>query len=139
MASAENENEALVLRFFEILSSGDLATLRNVFHEEATWIPMVRDIPGAGVHRGRSGIVDDFLGPVRGLFQPGDPKTLVDTVASKGALVLVESRGVGRLADGRAYDNRYAWAIEVRDGKIFTVREYMDSLYVARLFEPKAT
>ena len=135
MVNADNENEAFVLKFFETLSSGDLVRLRELFHEEATWTPMVRGIPGEGVHRGRAGIVDRFLAPVRGQFRPGDPKVLPDTIASKGDLVLIETRGLGRLADGRPYENRYAWAVEVRDGKIFAVREYMDSLYVARLFQ----
>lgn len=134
MVKADNENERLVLKFFEILSSGDLAQLRELFHEEATWTPMVRGIPGEGAHRGKAGIVDQFLAPVRGRFKPGDPKVLPDTIASKGALVLIETRGLGHLADGRPYENRYAWAVEVRDGKILAVREYMDSLYVARLF-----
>lgn len=134
MVKADNENEELVLKFFETLSTGDLVRLRELFHDDATWTPMVRGIPGEGVHRGKTGIVDQFLAPVRGLFKPGDPKVLSDTIASKGALVLLETRGLGRLADGQSYENRYAWAVEVRDGKIFAVREYMDSLYVARLF-----
>lgn len=137
MVKADNENERLVLKFFETLSSGDLVRLRELFHEEATWTPMVRGIPGEGVHRGRAGIVDQFLAPVRGQFRPGDPKVLLDTIASKGTLVLIETRGLGELRDGRKYDNRYAWAVEVRDGKIFAVREYMDSLYVFRLLESK--
>ena len=138
MVNADNENETLVLKFFETLSSGDLVRLRELFHEEATWTPMVRGIRGKGVHRGRAGIVDLFLAPVRGQFRPGDPKVLPDTIASKGPLVLIETRGIGHLTDGRPYDNRYAWAVEVREGKIFVVREYMDSLYVARLFETKS-
>lgn len=135
MVNADNENERLVLKFFETLSSGDLLRLRELFHEEATWTAMVRGIPGEGVHRGKEGIIDRFLAPVRGQFRPGDPKVLPDTIASKGALVLIETRGLGHLADGRPYENRYAWAVEVRDGKVFAVREYMDSLYVSRLFE----
>ena len=47
---------------------------------------------------------------------------------------MCESEGLGKLADGRTYHNRYAWAVEVKDGKIFAVREYMDSHYVAKLF-----
>lgn len=135
MVKAENDNERLVLKFFETLSSGDLARLREFFHDDATWTPMVRGIRGEGVHRGKAGIIDQFLAPVRGLFKPGDPKVLPDTIASKGSLVLVETRGLGHLADGRTYENRYAWAVEIRDGKVFAVREYMDSLYVSRLFE----
>ena len=134
MVRADNENERLVLEFFEVLSTGDLERVRPLLHEEVTWIPQVKDIPGAGTYRGKKGVIDEFLAPVRGMFAPGDPKTTVHTIVSKGPLVMVESRGLGKLPDGRTYDNRYAWAVEVRDGKIFAIREYMDSFYVAKLF-----
>ena len=134
MVRADNDNERLTLKFFEVLSSGDLEGVRAMLHDEVSWTPQVKDIPGAGVHKGKKAIVDEFLAPVRGMFAPGDPKTIVDSIASKGPLVLVESHGVGKLADGRSYENRYAWAVEIRDSKIFAIREYMDSLYVSKLF-----
>jgi ketosteroid isomerase-like protein len=129
-----NENERLTLEFFATLGAGDLEGVRALLHEDATWTPMVKDIPGAGKHIGRKGIVDDFLMPIRGMFRPGDPKVLVDTLASNGSLVITETRGKGALADGRPYDNQYCWAFEFKDGKVFAIREYMDSLYVSRLF-----
>lgn len=131
---ADNDNERVVLDFFEVLSAGDLPGVRALLHEEAIWSPMVKGVPGAGVHRGKVGIVDEFLAPVRALFKPGDPKSLVQSIASKGSLVFVETHGVGQLADGRVYDNWYAWALEVRDGRILAIREYMDSFYVSQLF-----
>lgn len=133
MVTPENDNERLVLHFFDILSAGDLEGVRNLLHEDAVWIPQIRDVPGAGAHRGRKGIVDDFLRPIRGLFKPGDPKVIVDTLASKGNLVIAEARGTGTIADGRRYDNHYAWAFELKDGKVNVIREYMDSHYVINL------
>ena len=134
MVTASNPNERTVLEFFAALGSGDLEKVRTFLHPEATWTPQVKGVPGAGVHKGHKGIIEEFLAPVRGLFAPGDPKVIVDTIASNGALVLTETRGLGRLADGRAYSNLYCWAFEVVDGKITAIREYMDSHYVAGLF-----
>jgi len=131
--AAETESEHLVLRFFAALSAGDLEAVRLMLHEQATWKPQMRSVPGAGIHRGPGGIVDDFLTPIRGLFRPGDPKIIVDTIASRGPLVMVESHSGGCLADGRPYENLYAWAVEVRDGKIHALREYFDSHYVVEL------
>lgn len=132
---ADTESERLVLEFLTTLSAGDLEGVRNMLHEEATWTPQMRDVPGAGVHRGRKGIVDDFLAPIRGLFKPGDPKVIIDSIASKGPLVMVESHSGGHLADGRPYANLYAWAVEVKDGKIHALREYFDSHYVMGLMD----
>jgi uncharacterized protein len=134
MVTGDSDNERTVLEFFRILSTGDLDAIRQTLHDEVTWTPQVKDIPGAGTYHGKKGVCDDFLGPVRGMFAPGDPKTTVKSIVSKGALVMCESEGLGKLADGRTYHNRYAWAVEVKDGKIFAIREYMDSHYVAKLF-----
>jgi uncharacterized protein len=130
---AKTDSERIVLQFLATLSAGDLETVRSMLHEEATWTPQMRDVPGAGVHRGKRGIVDEFLAPVRALFKAGDPKIFVDTIVSRGSLVMLESHSGGSLADGRPYQNLYAWAVEVKDGKIFALREYFDSHYVMGL------
>lgn len=134
MISADNENERLVLKWFDRLSAGDFPALRSLLHPEATWSVQVSGVQAAGSHRGPQGIVDDFLMPVRlGLFREGDPKLPVQSICSKGALVAVETLGIGKMKDGRDYSNRYCWVVEVKDGKIFAVREYMDSYYVSTL------
>jgi uncharacterized protein len=130
---AKTDSESLVVRFLTTLSAGDLEGVRRLLHAEATWKAQMRSIPGAGLHRGPAAIVDDFLTPIRALFRPGDPKIILDTIASRGSFVMVESHSGGCLADGRPYENLYAWAVEVRDGKIYALREYFDSHYVMEL------
>ena len=41
--------------------------------------------------------------------------------------------GTGKFKNGRDYDNRYAWIVEIRDGMIFAIREYMDTAYIASI------
>jgi len=129
MSQAE-QNEELVRKFFEVLSTGDLERIRATLHPEASWTPMVRDVPGAGVHQPRDVIVDEFLAPVRGMFEEGDPKTTVNNIFCKGDFVCAETRALGKLSNGNVYDNLYCWVIEVRDGLVYAIREYMDSQYV---------
>lgn len=134
MIKPSNSTEQLVIDFFATLSSGDLERLRGFIDSDTTWEPRVgKDVPGAGVHTGDA-IVDAFIGPVRGLFAPGDPKVHVDSIVSSGEMVMCETRGVGKLKDGKEYNNVYAWAFVIRNGRIKTIREYMDSAYVAKLF-----
>jgi len=135
MAAAKNANEKAVLDFFETLSTGDLDALVHHLHEDASWEPMVKDIPGAALYEGRDAIINDFLAPIRGAFRAGDPKTQVDVMVSDGDRVMVESHATGARADGKPYNNRYAWSLELRGGKILNIREYMDSLYVAKFFD----
>jgi ketosteroid isomerase-like protein len=68
------------------------------------------------------------------MFVPGDPKTTVNKILSDGDYVMCESRAIGKLPDGRVYDNHYAWAFELKDGLVWRIREYMDSHYIANLF-----
>ena len=136
MADPKTPQERLVVQFFETLSTGDLEKVRALMHPDCTWTVKARGIPGEGSHGPRDFIIDSFLAPVRGLFAAGDPKVHVDHVASSGDLVMAETRGVGTLADGRPYNNNYAWGVETKDGKIFALREYMDSYYVSQLFPP---
>jgi uncharacterized protein len=133
MAGIEDRNEQLVRTFFETLSSGDLEKLRLLLHEEATWAGMGTGIPGAGEKKGRVAIIDEFLRPVRGMFVDGDPKVLIQHLILQGRYAAVEARGVGRFKDGREYSNRYAFMIEIKDDKVFALREYMDTYYVSTL------
>jgi ketosteroid isomerase-like protein len=138
MGQSNAQSEATVQKFFELLNAEDLEGVRALLTQEAAWIPQARDIPGAGEYRGRDVIVDEFLKPIRGVFAKGSPSNRILSMASNGALVLVETHGTGHLNDGRPYDNRYAWAFEVREGKVAMIREYLDSYYIVRLFGQSA-
>ena len=131
--TATNANEQLVLDFFEVLSSGDLEKLRAFYHDKSTWEPKVRAIAGSGKHVGMD-IIDKFLAPVRGMFEPGDPKVQVSNIFSAGPFVCAESLSTGTTLDGKVYENDYCWVFEVSNGKIDAMREYMDSHYIANLF-----
>ena len=133
MSEAANRNEQIVRHFFETLSSGDLEKLRLLLHEQATWAVMVTGIPGAGEKKGRKEIIDVFLGPVRGMFVPGDPKVLIQHLILQGPYAAVEAKGVGRFKNGKEYNNRYAFMLEIKDDKVFSLHEYMDSYYVSTL------
>ncbi len=134
-AAPKNASEQLVFDFFKVLSSGDLDALALLLDEDMSWEPMVKDIPGAGLHQGRDKVLGEFLAPVRGAFRPGEPKSTINFIVSDGDKVMVEARAIGLRADGKAYDNHYAWAFELKDGKVLRVREYMDSLYTARFWD----
>jgi SnoaL-like domain len=87
MPAPDASSEALVRSFFEILSAGDLDSLKTLLHDDATWTLFAEGLPGAGRHAGREAIVEDFLRPVReGMFEPGDPKVEIQAlVAAAGS------------------------------------------------------
>jgi uncharacterized protein len=123
-------NEQLVCDFFAILSTGDLEALRPLIHPGGSWEVMAIGVPGAGRTEGGDAVIDEFLAPVRGLFEPGDPKITVVNTFSAGDLVCAETKADGRLRNGNEYHNRYAWVIEIRDDQVCHLREYMDTAYI---------
>ncbi len=125
-------DEDLVRRFFATLSTGDLDRVATFFDDHSTWTVCAIEIPGAGTHRGRA-IIDEFLRPVRGMFAPGQPKVEVTNMISANGWVAVEATGRGQFLSGTPYENRYSFWLEVDGGTIRTIREYMDTHYIATL------
>ena len=88
---------------------------------------MARGLPA---QRGRKGIIDDFLQPIReGLFEPGDPKIWIRRLLADGDWVVAETTGTGKLLNGNDYVNEYVFIIQVAGGTVRYLREYMDSDY----------
>jgi uncharacterized protein len=77
--------ERVVRSFFETLSAGDLDGLGQMMHEDATWTILAEGLPGAGTHQGRHAIIEGFLRPVRGMFEPGYPKVTIENLVKSGA------------------------------------------------------
>ena len=52
-------------------------------------------------------------------------------MVAEGDKVAVEAESYGVLANGRTYNNFYHFLITVRDGKISSVKEYLDTMHTA--------
>jgi ketosteroid isomerase-like protein len=124
-----NEAERVVLAFFAALGSDDWQAARALMAPDMTWAVMGTAVPGAGVHRGPDAIFATIR-PIRALFEPGSPVITVHKLTSNDTTVVIETHGGGRLKDGRVYDNQYAMSVDVADGRVVALREYMDTFYV---------
>lgn len=135
MFEPRNDAECTVLAFFGALGAGDFAAARELMAEDMSWKVMGTGVPGAGEHVGPDAIFAT-IGPIRALFEPGSPAISLDKLTSNDTTVVMETRGSGRFKDGRPYDNRYAMSIDVENGKVVALREYMDTHYVHGLGLP---
>jgi len=127
----------VVRSFFATLSTGEFDKIAEFFTADSTWT--VNDVAnGFPSQRGRA-IIDDFLQPVRdGLFAPGDPKIEVIRMIAEGNTVAAETIGRGALLNGNAYENYYAFVLEVdpEAGTVLALKEYMDSDYAHSVSAP---
>ena len=48
--------------------------------------------------------------------------------------VAVEATSFATMEDGRVYANSYHFLVTIRDGKVATVREYMDTIHARETF-----
>jgi ketosteroid isomerase-like protein len=132
MFEPSNEAERTILAFFGALGSEDWEATRRLMTDDIVWSVMARGVPGAGEHHGPDAIFA-FIKPVRALFEPGSPVITLRSLVSSDKTVVMETHGGGQLKDGRTYDNHYVMSLDVRDGRVSALREYMDSYYVHQL------
>jgi ketosteroid isomerase-like protein len=122
------ENKKVVLGFVEALSSGNLDAIKAALADDATWW-LPGSLPVSGTYRGKKAIFEDFLGKAVTLFEPRSLSIQVRNAIVEGDCVAVEWVARGKSAKGKPYENYYHVMFEVKNGKIQTIREYVDTLY----------
>ncbi|HEY6870671.1 MAG TPA: nuclear transport factor 2 family protein [Novosphingobium sp.] len=128
-------NKQIVQRFFELMSRFEVEAGFALLAPDATWwIPT--DRPG-----GLTVTKAEMLGSV-GAFTRAfaqAPVTAFGRMVAEGNLVCLEqtTRG-GRTHGGTEYGNDYLLLVELRDGLITEVREYMNPVLAAGLMAEMA-
>ena len=103
-----------------------------MFHKEATWEVMSKGFPARaptwpqGDHR-------RLPRPGAGTVRARRPQGRGEDDHLEGPHRGDRDRGRGKLKNGKDYDNLYVWVYEIKDGKVWKLREYMDSHYIANL------
>ena len=114
------QNAELVRRGYEAFSSGDMATLSELFAEDAVW-----HVAGNGVLSGRKEGRDAILAYFGelGTRSEGNLKvTVQDIVAGDDHTVALQHNAAE--SNGRTLDTDGAIAFQVRGGKIIEGREF---------------
>jgi uncharacterized protein (TIGR02246 family) len=125
-------NRETIERYVHALQHGDAQTIRESFAAHATWTLAGR-LPLSGTWNGRDAILDDFLGQIGTLYQPGSVSVEVTSMTADGDRVALEWTSRARTAGGEPYENHCAGVFTLADGRITAVREYMDTDYAYRV------
>ncbi|WP_028066358.1 nuclear transport factor 2 family protein [Solirubrobacter soli] len=126
-------NRETIERYVEALQRGD--DIAGFFAAHATWTLAGR-LPLSGTWEGRDAIMNDFFGRARSLLD--EPRVEVTSLTAEGDRVALEWTSRARLTDGEPYENRCAALFTLADGRITTVREYMDTDYALTAFTRSA-
>jgi ketosteroid isomerase-like protein len=90
------------------------------------------NLPISGTWQGREAILDDFLATAMSYYLPGSVSLEITGIVADGDRAAMEWTSRARTLEGRPYENRCAAIFTVRDGRIASVHEYMDTRYAAR-------
>jgi uncharacterized protein len=130
------ENVQIAKDTFAAIGRGDMQGLLALSAEGIEWI-IPGEWPLAGTHRGHAGVADLF----QKAFEMVEFSFLeAREFLAQGDRVLVVGLSRGRVkATNRTFEDHWVFAFTVRNGKVTNIREYIDTLAVARGFEMAAS
>ena len=123
------KNIQIVKDFFAAIDSGDEDALLTLVAEDIEWIIPGEDWPLAGTYRGHAGLADLLETASKSIETSTEPREFV----AQGDRVLVVGFARGRIkATNKTFEDDWIFAITVRDGKLTSIREYVDTQALAR-------
>ena len=123
------KNIQTVKDFFAAIGSSDREALLALVAEDIEWIIPGKDWPLAGTYRGHAGLADLLETASRSIETSTEPREFV----AQGNRVLVLGFASGRIkATNKTFEDHWVFAITVRDGKLTSIREYIDTQALAR-------
>jgi ketosteroid isomerase-like protein len=128
--SNEEENVQVVKKFLAAIGSGDNHALLALVDEGIEWIIPGEDWPLAGTHRGHAGVAA-VLRKAAEEIEMTYPKP--PEFVAQGGRVLVVGVATGKIkATTRTFKDDWVFDITVRNGKLTKIREYIDTLALAK-------
>jgi hypothetical protein len=123
------KNIQTVKDFFVAIGRGDRAALLAMVAEDIEWIIPGEDWPLAGIRHGHTGLADLLETASRSIETSTEPREFV----AQGDRVLVLGFARGRIkATNKTFEDDWVFAITVRDGRLTSIREYIDTQALAR-------
>jgi ketosteroid isomerase-like protein len=133
MAETGTDSAAAAREYFAALNAGDGATMQRLLADDLEWT-VWGTMPISGTTRSRDELFANAA--AHPAFEPGSVRMEVTSVVADGDRAVVEARCTGRTIRDEPYANDYAFVLELRDGAIAVVREYMDTDYARRTLFP---
>jgi uncharacterized protein len=130
--STTEQNKVTVKEFLEVFSTGDVDGILERLQDDATWWI-------SGSLEGMSGTkskeeMGTLLGGVTTIYKGGALPLAPVSMVAEGDRVAVEAEGRAELTNGRVYEPKSAFVFEVADGRIRSIREYIDTAHAHATF-----
>ncbi|MBI3758363.1 MAG: nuclear transport factor 2 family protein [Deltaproteobacteria bacterium] len=118
-------NKGIVLGLFENLSAGNADAVLGALADTATWW-----VQGNFALSGTKS-KKEFAELIGGLGSKvdGGMRVTPKGITAEGDRVAVEAESYAKMKNGKTYQNTYHFLFTVRDGKIQSVKEYLDTIH----------
>jgi len=112
-----------ITRFIQAMSEGDSDTIVASYHPDARLMTM-----GNTLISGERGLdeIAQFAPAVLEAF-PDKLAFTIKNMTAEGDFIAVEAESDGMHVSGQPYHNYYHFLFELRDGKVYRLKEYMDT------------
>ena len=128
------ENKQVVLDFYDAGARGDMDACFSLLADDITWTN-IGSTKFSGTYAGKQAIAEDLLGPLFGQLKAGI-SSQVEQLIAEGDTVVAQTLGAAESVGGVPYNNTYCQVIQIRDGQIANVKEYMDTALIDSVFGP---
>lgn len=129
-AAPAADNTARVRAAFDAWREGR-GSVFDLLHEDVEWT-VAGGSPVSGVYCSRARFLEQAVAPVTARLATPIVPTVEHVVAQDDAVVVVWS-GEATTLDGGIYRNRYAWHLQLREGRIVRVVAFLDTWALAEL------
>ncbi len=130
------KNVQIVKDFFAAIGRGDKEALLALVAEDIEWIIPGEDWPLAGTHRARAG-VEEVRQKASEEIETTYPKP--PEFVAQGDRVLVVGVANGKIkATNKTFVDHWVFDITLKNGRLMSVREYVDTQALARASEKDA-
>ena len=127
-AETSEPAKTVVRTFLKALWSGDKETAKSTFADDSEW--WFRPSLGYKAPMPCFEAVDIVMDDMIGRFDVAKPFSVeMHHLIGEGGEVAAEYTATGTTTSGREYKHRYLLRASVRDGKIVTVRPWVDTKY----------
>jgi len=118
-----SRTKEFIQSFFEAMSEGDTDAIVNAYHPEGRVETM-----GNTLISGNRGLdeIKSFAPSVLESF-PNKLKFTIKNITAEDNRVAVEAESSGEHISGKHYNNQYHFLFELKDEKIYRLKEYMDT------------
>ena len=118
-----SRTKKFIQSFFEAMSEGDTDAIVNAYHPEGRVETM-----GNTLISGSRGLdeIKSFAPAVLESF-PNKLKFTIKNITTEDNRVAVEAESTGEHVSGQHYNNQYHFLFELKDEKIYRLKEYMDT------------